>query len=485
MQFLTKKNMKIRSQRNAVVIGSGPNGLAAAIVLAQQNWSVQLIEGKETVGGGVRSAELTLPGFTHDICSAIYPLSLASPFIRSLPLEDFGLEWIHPSIPVAHPLDNGSAVILEHTLDETIRRLGNDGKRYHNLVKPFVDNWENLVEDLLGPLPVPPKHPFLLVRFGIQAIRSAQELANHIFRGEEARAVFAGNAAHSILPLSHFGTAAAGLLLGIFAHTVGWPMVRGGSQNLSDAMLAYFKSLGGEVITGMQITHLGQIPPASAILFDVTPQGLIKIAGEQLPSGYRSRLERFRYGSGVFKIDYALTEPVPWQAPEISLAATVHIGGTMEEIAASELDAWRGKHAEKPFVLFVQQSNFDPSRAPQGKHTAWAYCHVPHGSTIDMTSRIEAQIERFAPGFRDTILARHTLNAQEIESYNPNYIGGDIIGGVQDLRQQYFRPTISMTPYRTPLDGIFLCSSSTPPGGGVHGMAGFHAAQTVMRTINR
>jgi phytoene dehydrogenase-like protein len=466
---------------DAVVVGSGPNGLTAGIRLAQAGWSVLLVEGNKTAGGGTRSAQLTLPGYIHDVCSAILPLSVASPYLRSLPLEEHGLEWVYPLAEVAHPLDNGTAVLVERSLEATAEGLNQDGRTYKRLIKPLAEDWEGLVEDMLGPLPIPPRNPITMARFGLHAIRSATGLAGSLFRSDRARAMFAGQASHSILPLDMPGTAAAGMVMSVFAHTVGWPLVRGGSQRLADSLLSYFCSLGGEVITGFYVDSLEKLPQTKVVLFDVTPTQLVKIAGDDLPSGYRRRLSHYRHGPGVFKIDYALKESAPWKASEVSRAATVHVGGTMEEIAESERDAWKGVHSEKPFVLFVQQSQFDPSRAPQGGQTAWAYCHVPNGSTEDMTARIESQIERFAPGFGDVILARHTYNTQEFEAYNPNYIGGDIIGGVQDLRQMYFRPVLALNPYRTPLKNVYLCSSSTPPGGGVHGMSGFHAAETVLR----
>lgn len=466
---------------DTVVVGSGPNGLTAGIRLAQAGWSVLIVEAKGTVGGGVRSALLTLPGYIHDVCSAILPMSVASPYLRSLPLEGHGLEWVYPPADVAHPLDDGTAVLVERSLEATAEGLGQDGPAYKKLIKPLVEDWEGLVEDILGPLPIPPRNPITLTRFGLNALRSATGLAGSIFRSERARAMFAGQASHSILALETPATAAAGMVMSVFSHTVGWPMARGGSQRLSDALMSYFCSLGGEVITDFEVRSLDQLPKSRATLFDLTPAQLIKIAGERLPAGYRKRLRRYRHGLGVFKIDYALKEPAPWKASEVSRAATVHVGGTMEEIAESERDAWKGVHSEEPFVLFVQQSLFDPSRAPDGRHTAWAYCHVPNGSTVDMTARIEDQIERFAPGFGDVVLARHTHNTQEMQAYNANYIGGDIIGGVQDLRQLYFRPLPALNPYRTPLKNVYLCSSSTPPGGGVHGMSGYHAAETVLR----
>ena len=473
------------SSFDAVVVGAGPNGLTAGITLAQEGWSVLIVEAKDTVGGGVRSQELTLPGYTHDVCSAIYPLSLASPFLRSLPLEQHGLEWVHPVAPIAHPLDDGSAVLLESSLQATAESLGADGASYRKLIEPFVRNWGDLVDDILGPLPLPPKHPLLLARFARLAFASASGIAQRRFRGERARAAFAGNAAHSILPLEAPGTAAAGILMSVLAHTVGWPMVRGGAQNLANALSSYFQSLGGEVMTGLRVDSLDQLPDAKTVLLDITPRQLIELAGDRLAGSYRRRLERFRFGPGVFKVDYALDGPVPWRASACAKAATVHLGGTLDEIRASERAMWQGQHADKPFVLFVQQSPFDPSRAPQEKHTAWAYCHVPAGSTVDMTTQIEAQIERFAPGFKELVLARHTHNTQQMQAYNANYIHGDILGGIHDLRQLYFRPTISRNPYATPLENVYLCSSSTPPGGGVHGMCGFNAAQAALRDRNK
>jgi len=430
----------------------------------------------------MRSGPLTLPGFTHDVCSAIYPLSVASPFLRSLPLERHGLEWIYSPAEVAHPLDDGSAVVIQRSLEATAQGLGEDDQRYRKLMEPLVENWPALMKDILGPLPIPPKNPFLLARFGLGALRSASGLAKS-FKGERAKAALAGNAAHSILPLEAYGTAAAAMLMSVMAHSVGWPMVRGGSQQLANALASYFCSLGGEIRTGFQVESLDQLPPASAVLLDLTPRQFLQIAGDALPTGYRKQLKRSRYGPGVFKVDYALHGPVPWRASDCTQAATVHLGGTLEEIAAAERATWDGKHPEKPFVLFAQQCLFDERRAPAGKQTAWAYCHVPNGSTVDMTERIEAQIERFAPGFKDLVLARHTYNTQQMQAYNPNYIGGDIIGGVQDLRQLYFRPVISLNPYSTPLENVYLCSSSTPPGGGVHGMSGYYAARSVLKAM--
>jgi phytoene dehydrogenase-like protein len=473
--------MKGSTAYDAVIVGAGPNGLAAAITLARQGFSVLVLEAKDTVGGGMRSKEVTLPGFCHDICSAIHPLGLASPFMRSLPLEKYGLEWIQPPVALAHPLDGGRAVLIEKSLEATTARLGQDGPAYRRLMAPLADHWEALAPDLLGPLPLPPHHPLLMAVFGLKAIRSASGLARSLFQGEEARAVFAGMCGHSMLPLEQIITAGFGMMLGGLAHVVGWPLPRYGSQSIANALAAYLGDLGGEIRTASPVHSLKDLPPARVIFFDLTPRQLLEIAGERLPGRYRRQLGGYRYGPGVFKIDFALDGPIPWRAPGVDQAGTVHIGGTLAEIAAGERAVWRGQIPERPFVLLAQQSLFDPSRAPAGKHTAWAYCHVPHGSTEDMTARIEAQIERFAPGFGKLVLKRSARNAQEMQAYNPNYIGGDINGGVQDLRQFFTRPVARWVPYSTPDRAIYLCSSSTPPGGGVHGMCGYHAAQAAMR----
>jgi phytoene dehydrogenase-like protein len=468
---------------DAVVVGSGPNGLAAAITLAQAGKSVLVIEGKDTIGGGTRTLELTLPGFQHDVCSAIHPTGFASPFLRSLPLEKFGLEWIHPPAILAHPLDDGSAVVLEKSIEATAEGLGRDAGAYCDLFERLSRVWPKASEDLLGPLPFPPKHPLESAAFGVLAVQPAAWLARRLFKDPRARALFAGQAAHSMLPLEALTTSAFGLVMTLHAHLGGWPLARGGSQRITEAMAAYLLSLGGEIQTGWMVKSIGELPPARAVLFDTTPRQMVKIARERLPEGYRRRLGRFRYGQGVFKIDYALSEPIPWKARECSQAATVHLGGTLEEIQASERSAWRGQAADRPFVLVAQQSLFDPSRAPAGKHTAWVYCHAPANTTLDLTSRIEAQIERFAPGFCERVLARATHNPVEMERYNPNYIGGDINGGAQDIFQFFARPVWSLNPYKTPARGIYICSSSTPPGGGVHGLCGFNAAQSVLRDM--
>lgn len=469
---------------DAIVVGSGPNGLSAAITLAREGLSVVIVEARMTIGGGARSAELTLPGFLHDVCSAIHPLGIGSPFFRSLPLAEHGLKWIHPGSPLAHPFDDGRAAVLERSISDTAETLGKDAEAYRNLMLPLVSDWRKIERDILGPLRFP-HHPIATLRFGLRAIRQAYGLAKGLFKGERARGFFAGLAAHSIMPLEKPLTSAFGLVLGVLGHTVGWPMPCGGSQAISDALASLFILLGGEIVTGMGVNSIDELPPATAILFDVTPRQLLRISGNRLPQKYRKRLASYRYGPGVFKVDWALDAPVPWRAEECVRAGTVHLGSTLDEIAASESAVWEGKHPEKPYVLVAQHSLFDSARAPQGKHTLWAYCHVPNGSTFDMTERIEAQIERYAPGFRDVIIARNTITTVELEQYNPNYIGGDINGGVQDIGQLFTRPTARLVPYSTPVDGIYICSSSTPPGGGVHGMCGFHAARAVLRKVSR
>ena len=475
--------MAERTAYDGVIVGSGPNGLAAAITLARAGWRVIVFEAKETIGGGMRSAELTLPGFVHDICSAIHPLGLGSPFNRTLPLADYGVEWIHPDIPLAHPLDHGAAA-LHRSFNATADSLGRDGNAWRRLFEPLAADWDKLGPALLSPLPLP-RHPLALTRFGLFAVWPAKLLVQTLFREPEARALFAGMAAHAILPLDQVLTASFGLVLGIVAHALGWPMARGGSQRIADAMAGYLRDLGGEIVTGHEVRTLADVPPARATLFDLAPQGVLRLAGDQLPPGYRRQLERYRYGPGVFKVDYALAGPVPWRAEACRHAGTIHVGGTVEEIMAGEHTISRGQPAERPYVLVAQQSLFDPSRAPAGKHTLWAYCHVPNGSSFDMTSRLEAQIERFAPGFRDLILARHVRNAVQLQEYNPNYVGGDINTGVQDWRQLWTRPTLKLNPYEMPAPGLYLCSSATPPGGGVHGMCGYYAAQSVLRRHGR
>jgi phytoene dehydrogenase-like protein len=467
---------------DAAIVGSGPNGLAAGITLARDGKSVLILEAKDTIGGGTRTAELTLPGFKHDICSALHPLGVASPFFRALPLDQYGLEWIYPPAALAHPLDDGTAVMIEGTIEQTAANLGPDAGAYRRLMGPLVDGWQGLLDDVLGPLRFP-SHPLLMARFGLSALLPAVTLARTVFHGERARALFAGMAAHAMLPLTSPATAAIGLILGLLAHGVGWPLARGGSQQIADSLGAHLESLGGEIATGSPVYSARDLPRARAILFDTSPRALVDIAGDRLPAGYRDALLRFRYGPGVFKLDYALDGPIPWRAQECLRAGTVHLGGTLDEITESEAAVWRGEHPERPYAILAQQSLFDATRAPDHKHTAWVYCHVPHGSTEDMTERVEAQIERFAPGFRDRIIALSTMDASQMEAYNPNYVGGDINAGVQDLRQFFTRPVVRVNPYATPARGLYLCSSSTPPGGGVHGMCGSYAARAAMRHL--
>jgi phytoene dehydrogenase-like protein len=457
-------------QARDVVIGSGPNGLAAAIMLARAGRRVTVYEAEEQIGGGTRSAELTLPGFLHDICSAVHPMAVSSPCFEQFPLFVHGLEWIHPDAPLAHPLDDGSAVMLERSVDATARNLAMDGNAWRRLMEPLASGWAHLRRDVLA-VPRLPHHPLLMARFGLHAIRSARGLAYGLFRGDRARTLFAGLAAHSILPLESPASAAIGLALGAAAHAVGWPIPRGGSQRIADALAGYFRSMGGEIVAA---TRIGSLPDAPLVLCDISPRQLVAIAGARLPEPYRGALSRYRYGPGVFKMDFALDGPIPWRAKECLRAATVHVGGTFDEIAA-----WEANFAGPPFVLLAQPSLFDSMRVPAGKHTVWAYCHVPNGSAADMSSPIESQIERFAPGFRERILARHVMPPAEVERHNANLIGGDIAGGATDLRQMFLRPTPRL--YNTPLHGVFLCSSSTPPGGGVHGMCGYYAARAALR----
>jgi phytoene dehydrogenase-like protein len=470
---------------DAVVVGSGPNGLAAAIRLAQAGLGVLVLEANDTIGGGVHSAELSLPGFVHDVCSAIHPLALASPFFRQLPLEKYGLHWIQPGLPLAHPVDEGPAVVLERSVAATAVGLGADLAAYERLMSPMVSHWDALAEEILQPMLHLPRHPLSLARFGMRAWRPAAALARTCFSEEPARALFAGLAAHSFLPLEQVASGAIGLALGILGHAVGWPLPRGGSQQIAAALAAHLRSLGGEIATNVRVESLDQLPLARATLLDVTPLQLCLIAEDKLPASYLKRLGRYRYGPGVFKIDYALAGPIPWKAKVCSRAGTVHVCGGFDEVADSERAVAEGKVPERPFVLLAQPSLFDRTRAPEGKHTAWAYCHVPNGSSFDMTSRIEKQIDRFAPGFRDRIHARHVMNCTDLEQRNANLVGGDISGGATNLWQLMARPVLSRSPYRTPVPGLYLCSSSTPPGAGVHGMCGFHAAEAVLRDCFR
>jgi phytoene dehydrogenase-like protein len=457
-------------------VGAGPNGLAAAITLARKFRSVLLVEAKETVGGGTRSAELTLPGFIHDVCSAVQPLALSSPFFRQLELHRHGLEWIHPEIPLAHPFGDGEALCLHRSLEATADALGPDGKAYREMLQPFVENHERLLSDVLKPLPIP-EHPILMARFGLQALRSARNLAEAKFRSARVRALFAGLAAHAMIPLDQTATAAFGILLAVLAHGVGWPIVKGGSQKLADALADCFREKGGEIRTGTSVGSLGDLPGADHYFFDVTPRQLLNIGGLDLTEGYRRRLSRFRYGPGVCKVDWALSAPIPWKAEACRKAGTVHLGGSFEEIDAAIRDAHEGRRCLSPYVVLAQPSLFDPTRAPGGGHTAWAYCHAPHGSGEDVADFIEERIERYAPGFRGLILAKSSLSPAAMERHNPNYVGGDINGGLQDLTQLYSRPVLSLFPYRTSMKNIYICSSSTPPGGGVHGLCGYYAAR--------
>jgi len=469
----------------AVVVGSGPNGLAAAITLAEHGLSVQVIEGADTIGGGTRTAALTLPGYAHDVCSAIHPFAAASPFFAAHPFDQHGLEWVQPGAAVAHPLDDGSAVVLERSLDATAAALGDDARWYRRLIEPTVRNWDTLVPHLLGPILRVPKHPVQLARFGLPALAPITTLTAAAGLGERSKALLAGIAAHAVLPLTSPGTASFAIVLAAAGHVAGWPFPRSGSQSIAGAMGGVLEELGGQIQTGTWVRSIDELPRDADILFDVTPKQLLELAGDRFPPRYRARLQRFAYGPGTFKLDYALDGPVPWTAEDCFRAATVHVGGTMDEIARSEAAVAAGGHPDAPFVIVAQPSLFDATRAPQGKHTLWAYCHVPNGSTVDMADRIEQQIERFAPGFRDRVLARNVLTPAGLESYNPNYVGGDITGGAQRLRTLLGRPVWSLDPYSTPADGIYLCSASTPPGAGVHGMCGYHAAHSVLKRTTR
>ena len=450
------------------MIGSGPNGLAAGILLARAGFRVTVHEAAETIGGGTRSAELTLPGFVHDVCSAVHPMGAASPCFEQFPLSEHGLEWIFPDAPLAHPLDDGSVVVLERSLEATAKGLGGDGDRWRRFFEPHVERWSDLRHEVLAPILHVPRNPVLLARFGIYALRPATWFARGTFRGERARALFAGIAAHSVMPLEAPASAAIGIVLATLGHAVGWPIARGGAQRIADALAGHLRSLGGEIRTGSRVTAL---PEADLVMCDVAPRNLLRMA--EWPDGFRKWAAGYRHGPGVFKLDWALDGPIPWRAAECARAATVHLGGTLDEIVE-----WEGAFKGRPFVLVAQQSLFDPARAPAGAHTAWAYCHVPNGSAEDMTEAIEAQMERFAPGFGRRIVGRHAMGPAELERRNANMVGGDVGGGAMNLGQLVFRPTPSL--YRTPKPGVFLCSSSTPPGGAVHGMCGWHAVRAAL-----
>jgi phytoene dehydrogenase-like protein len=473
---------KENAMSRACVIGSGPNGLAAALVLAQAGLGVDVYEAEAEPGGAARTLPLTLPGFLHDFGSAVHPLAAGSPFFTTLPLNHFGLAWIHGETPLAHPLDDGTAVVLERSLDDAERALGADGKPWRRLMQPIADHWDEFAADALGPVTRIPQHPLRMTRFGLQAFQSAQSLARSRFTTARARALFAGLAGHSFLRLDEPLSAAIALVLGAAAHAVGWPIPRGGAGALTRSLIGHLNSLGGTVHAARRVDAAAlRALNCELTLCDTSPRQAIALAGERMEPGYRRALERFAYGAGAFKVDYALSEPVPWRAAECRRAITVHLGGTFEEIAAAEEAVAQGRIAERPFVLAAQPSLFDSTRAPAGRHVLWVYCHVPNGSGVDMVERIEAQIERFAPGFRDCVLARHVSAPAQLEMMDANLVGGDIVGGAISVRQLLFRPTLS--GYSTGVPGLFLCSASTPPGGGVHGMCGYHAAQLALRRM--
>lgn len=467
---------------DAVVIGSGPNGLAAAVALAQRGASVLVLEAMDEPGGGLRSAPLTLPGFVHDICSGVHTMGVLSPYLSTLPLADHGLEWLRPRASVAHPLLDQPAVMLYRGVAETAQEVAGDAQRYRRLVTPFLES--GLLEDVLAPLRFP-RHPLSMLRFGLKGLASAVALARRSFRGARAQALLAGCAGHSILPLEQRLSGAVGLLFLLTGHLEDWPVAKGGSAAIAGALIGLLRSLGGRVETGVRVRSLADLPAARVYLFDTSPSQLAAIAAEVLPAGYLRRLAKYRYGPGVFKMDWALAGPIPWKDPRCLQASTVHLGGTLEEIAAAEAAVWRGEHPERPFMMVLQQSQFDGTRAPAGKHTGYAYCHVPANSDVDLTEVLERQLERFAPGFRDLILARHSMRTADFERHNPNNVGGAITGGVADLFQAFARPVLRLDPYSTPNPRVFLCSGSTPPGGGVHGMCGYFAARSALRRIDR
>lgn len=481
LQFFTARrtdSQNVDSSYDVVVIGSGPNGLAAAIVALRCGLSTLVLEASATIGGGTRSAELTLPGFTHDVCSAVHPMAMASTFFRKLPLSSFGLKWIAPPSAAAHPLDRDRVVLLKNSLQKTAELLGPDRGRYLLTVGKISAHWKQIADDILGPIRLP-SHPVSMAGFGMGALMPANLLAKIAFSSTEARALFAGCAAHSIIPFSKMGSSAIGLVLSAVAHVYGWPIPSGGSRSIGNALHGYVESLGGKIVTGFDVQHYGQLPQARVLLFDTSPRAMAHIMADRMPFRYRNALERYPYGPGVFKIDWALSRPIPWKSQECLTSATVHVGGTLEEIAGAEHAVWTGRCSTRPFVLVTQPSLFDSSRAPSGKHTAWGYCHVPNGCDADMTQRIENQMERFAPGFRDVVLDRAIRSPAVMERENPNLVGGDVGGGSNELINLLLRPT--WRAYATPTAGVYLCSAATPPGGGVHGMCGFNAAMLAVR----
>ena len=470
----------MKTKYDAIVVGSGPNGLAAAITMQQSGLAVLLIEGKETLGGGMRSAKLTLPGFTHDVCSSVHPLGADSPVFKHFDPAKYGLEFLTPEYAVAHPFDDGSAVAIQSSVESTAAQLGKDEDNYQNIFSSLVKEWPSIRSAFLGPLHVSP-YSNAKAKFAWYALSSASHFAKHHFSTDKARAVFAGMAAHTMLPLNKLTTSAMAIVLNILAHINNWPIPRGGAQQITNALVSCFEESGGEIQTGNMVTSLKQLPYSKVVLLDVTPSQLLSIAGDQFSALYKWRLERYQYGPGIFKIDWALSQPVPFTNEKCMSATTVHIGGTIQEIYNSEMMTSKNQYMDKPFVLFVQPGVIDSSRAPAGKYTAWAYCHVPQGSITDMTNVIENQVERFAPGFKDCILARHVMNNHDMENYNPNYVGGDINGGAAIASQLLTRPVLKLSPYRTSANGIYVCSSSTPPGGGVHGICGYYAARSALK----
>ncbi len=471
---------------DAIVVGAGPNGLAAAIELARSGYRVKIFEAMHEPGGGAQTRELTLPGFHHDQCSAVHPMGILSPYFRQLPLADFGLEWLTTEASVAHPFDEGHAVMLYRSLDRTADQLTRaDADRWRSLFRPFLRHPHELLSDLMGPLGRMPKHPIAMARFGLHALWPARKLAQRLFENQRAQALFAGCAAHSVLSLDHWMTSALGLIFALTSHVETWPVAKGGSGAIGRALADYFSSLGGEIECDRRIASLTELPAARVVLFDLSPKAVAEIASDALPNRYRKRLLRYRYGPGAFKLDWALDGEIPWRDPRVATATTVHVGGTLEEIAQSELDAWQGRHNDRPHLILCQQSHADPSRAPAGKHTGYAYCHVPSGDRRDMTEFIESQVERFAPGFRDRILARHATSPADFEALNPNYVGGAITGGAADISQLFTRPVARLNPYTTPNPKYFLCSAATPPGGGVHGLCGYYAARAAIKRLAR